>query len=198
MSEQYTIDKDLKEAEAMAKALVPYVHEGQLYGNVGGGGIFGSGNMPSLTIGAFLMRLRRLNTFSLDSDQKARLQKAEHRNEQVLKEWRVHYERKLVREAHSRLDAMRTFFEECAADPALCARVYGPEVLRRTTVQEIIIAMEEIGLTDDELTKKAAGVDGRLRRYLQASDFVWDEQLIPAYPEKPFWWMYQHPPTPGQ
>jgi len=59
MSEtSFTIGRDLDEALAMAKALVPYVYEETLYKNIGGGS-FSGGALPSLTIGALLLRLRR-------------------------------------------------------------------------------------------------------------------------------------------
>lgn len=200
MSEYYDIEKDLKEAEAMAKALTPYVHENQLYGNVGGGGFFSALKMPSLTLGALLMRLRRLRVLedSLSAAQRTRLSAAEQRNEDVYKEWRVHYQRKLVKEANSRLDAMSVFFEECMNNPKLCARVYQPEASRRTIVQEIVMAMGEIGMTAEiesgsELRTKMSGTDSRLRRYTEASDFIWANALMPAYPQTQFWWLYQHP-----
>ena len=55
----YDRSKDLNEARKMADSLEPYVLGDQVYGSVGGG-FFTGGNMPSLTIGALLMRVRRL------------------------------------------------------------------------------------------------------------------------------------------
>ncbi len=192
MSENYVVSRDLKEAEAMAQALVPYVHRDTLYGSVGAGGIFSGGNMPSLTIGALLMRIRRLNILDLDDNQKARLAQIKTRNQEVHNEWRVHYDAKMVREAHSRLDAMSTFFDECRSDPRLCARVYRPELLRRTIAQEIWLVLHE---KDDELKRKLAGVDSQLQRFLRPAEFQWDSILEPAYPKDTFWWLYQHPPV---
>lgn len=196
MSENYTIEKDLKEAEAMAKALTPYVHDQQLYGNVGGGGFFSAPTMPSLTLGALLMRLRRLSVLSsqMTAAQIERLKQADARNQAVYQEWRVHYQNKLVREAHSRLDAMQTFFEECAQDERLCARVYKPEASRRTIVEEILMAMGELGIEDKDLTTKVRGTDSRLHRYLQPGDFLWSQILTQTYPQGQFWWLYQQPP----
>lgn len=193
----YSIATDLKEAEAMAKNLVPYVHQDQLYGRVGGGGMFAGGAMPSLTIGALLMRLRRLRVFAdrLDRAQLDRLEDLEERNTGVFKEWRAHYEAKLLKEAQSRLDAIKQFFDECDSDPRLCASVYRPEALRRTIVQEILIAMQEIGLSSDDVVRKARAVDARLRRYVTPADFLWAAELQPAYPEETFWWLYNRPPA---
>lgn len=198
MAEQnYSVEQDLKEAQAMVEGLDRYVTEEQLYGTVGGGGLFGGSNMPSLTIGALLMRIRRLHALSdrLSDSQKQQLEAIAAQNAKVHKEWRMHYENKMLREAKSRLDAMAAFFEECSNDPKLCARVYGPEVLRRTTVEEIKMAMEDYNMEDADLDKKMKNVDSRLRRFTQPSNFVWNDALKSAYPQTTFWWMYSEPPV---
>jgi hypothetical protein len=196
MSEKtYTLEQDLKEAEAMAEGLAAYLRQDNLYGSVGGG-LFASGRMPSLTVGALVMRLRRLHLLAegLSPASRQKLDAVAARHDAVAAEWRVHYEAKMLREAHSRLDAMRTFFEECAASPGMCPRIYLPEVLRRTVVEELLIAMEARELGDDDLATKVKGTDGRLRRYVQASGFVWASALQVAYPQPQFWWMYHEPP----
>jgi hypothetical protein len=94
MGEQnYSVEQDLKEAQAMADGLDRYVTEEQLYSTVGSGGFFGGGKMPSLTIGALLMRIRRLHALSdrLNDEQKQQLQAITDQNAKVHKEWRLHY-----------------------------------------------------------------------------------------------------------
>jgi hypothetical protein len=196
MAERYSIEQDLREAKAMAEGLERYVQGEQLYGAAGSGGFFSGGKMPSLTVGALVMRLRRLRALEgqMNAQQRQQLREIEQKHESVRKEWRYHYEQKMVWEVNSRLDAMAAFFEECASDPKLCARVYLPEVLRRTTVEEILIAMKEMGIETRELDKKAKSTDSRLRRFTQPASFVWDQALETAYPQSQFWWMYSHPP----
>lgn len=197
MFETYSIDQDLKEARGMAKALVPYVHQNQLYGNTGGG--FFS-RMPSMTIGGLLLRLRRLDVLrdQMTDKQEASLDKAQARKEEILGEWRMHCESKMRREANSRLDAMRTYFQECANNMTLCANQYYPETLRRTTVQELVIELEQMGIHDDELVSKMRTTDGQLRRYVQPSDFVWAQDIQVAYDRQVFWWLYNRPVAPDK
>lgn len=197
MSESYTLDQDLRELKAMVDGLETYVREDALYGSVSGG-FFGGGNMPALTVGAVLMRLRRLadQYAGMNDRQRLTFADARARHDAVKQEWRHFYEQKMLREANSRLDAMSAFFEECSHDPQLCAQVYRPEVLRRTTVEEILMALPDLNLTDDDLTKKARGIDSRLRRVVQPASFIWADELKPYYPEDRFWWMYQRPPDP--
>lgn len=195
MSENYSIQRDLEEVEAMAKALPHYVQQDMLYGSVGSGGFFSSGKMPSMTIGAMLMRIRRLTVLDdhLDQNQRARLHKVEHRYEEVCDEWRLHCGQKIVREANSRLDAMLPFFSEYRKNPDFGAQVYKPEALRRTIVQELLAIIDEERLDDDDLQKKTQAVDGQLRGCIGKSDFIWSELLQPAYLKETFWWLYHRP-----
>lgn len=191
----YTLERDLREAKAMTEALIPYVYEETLYGATRTG-MFGGGNMPALTIGALLMRLRRLRALDshLTPEQKGQLAQLEDQHASVRKEWREHYLTKLHREGESRLKAMNTFFDECDEDPRQCPNVYLPEVLRRTIVQEIARALTEQEGADEKLTREMRRIDGKLRRVTQPAEFVWDKDLKEAYPETEFWWMYAKPP----
>jgi hypothetical protein len=201
MSEQkYAVDTDLKEAQAMVDGLQDYLLDKELYGKVGGGGLFGGGNMPALTIGALLMRLRRLHAFAntLTPAQLQKLERIEAKHADIRKEWQLHYTEKAVREAHSRLDAIRHFFEECANDPRLCANVYLPEALRRTVVQEIALALDGSHADTRELPEKMRATDARLRRYTQPTEFIWDTALEPVYPRDQFAWLYARPPLPNK
>lgn len=134
----YALDRDLREAEAMAQGLLSYLQQDRLYGSVGSGGLFGGGSMPSLTIGALLMRLRRLQALSdsLTDAQREQLRRVVAAHDFVRKEWTLRYTDRLLQEATSRLKAMDVFFEECEDNPRTCARNYMPETLRRTIVRQ--------------------------------------------------------------
>ncbi len=195
MFETYSLAQDLKEAQAMVDSLDSYLKQDQLYGSVGGG-FFTSGRMPALTVGALVMRLRRLHLFSpqLDASQLAQLGKIDATHGAVRREWQQHYEEKLKREAKSRLEAMRTFFEE-ARDAGNAARIYGPEVLRRTITEECLTALESLSVDTTDLRKLARATDSRLRAFVTVNKFFWDEALKEAYPTQPFWWLYSAPPV---
>lgn len=195
----YALERDLKEAEAMAQALIPYVYEDALYGTVGGRGLFGGGGMPSLTLGALLMRLRRLQALEaqMTESQRALLAEVVAQHESVRKEWTQHYNEKLTREASSRLKAMDTYFQECEEDRRICANAYLPEALRRTIVQEIVTAMEASDLSTADILKQARAVDSKLRRYSEPSEFVWAPELASIYPSGTFPWLYARPPQPN-
>lgn len=193
MSKSYDFTKDLREAKLMVDNLESYVRGDELYQTVGG---FFS-KIPSLTVGAVLMRLRRLNDLNsyLDDAQRQTFTEINQKFETTREDWRTHYEEKLVREAHSRLDAMHNFFRECQDSLQNCAGLYRPEILRRTIVQEIMYEMTHLKLSEADLTRKVRGTDGKLRGVLRSADFQWADVLRPAYPEKDFWWLYNAPPN---
>lgn len=194
MSTKYEIARDLREALAMAEGLKNYVQGPELYGHTGGG--FFASTMPSLTVGALVMRLRRLQALNdrLDVRQQDQLAQAQKTFEQVQREWNVHFCQKIVKEAHSRLDAMRTFFSECGKSSATCAQNYAPEVLRRTIVEELRPVIEANRIPDEGLADKLRATDSNLRAVVQPSAFIWDPLLQLVYPQAVYWWLYQRPP----
>ncbi|QPC82824.1 hypothetical protein G4Y79_00160 [Phototrophicus methaneseepsis] len=193
MSANYSIETDLKEAEAMAQGLSDYVRGDQLYGNTGGG--FFS-RMPSLTIGALVMRLHRLNILdtSMNDSQRQRLEKATALHNQVQREWFAHYEEKLLWEIESRLNSMRAFFRECRENADQCPQLYKPEALKRTIVEELVQTMPDLRIESDSVDKLVKETDGMLRSLITKSDFLWDEALAPIYPMDKYWWLYSSPP----
>lgn len=197
MSKEYSVAQDLKETQAFIDSLEGYLQQDQLYGSVGGG-FFTGGRMPALTVGSLAMRLRRLQALEglLTAEQRMQLDGLRKKHEAIRKQWYAHYKAKLEKEIKSRLDAMRPFFEEAQTDPQLAAKVYGPEVVRRTIAEEAIMALADMNEDVGDLTRKARAADAALRRYVQPSEFVWASQLEPAYPRDRFWWMYVAPPVP--
>lgn len=192
----YSLRTDLNDLDKMIDSLPGYLKSDQLYGSIGGG-FFTGGTAPNLTIGGLIMRLRRLKALAgdLDAKQQQRLQALEAKHDEIRQDQEDRYIAKMEREANSRLDAMRQFFEECVEDRSQCPRIYLPEVQRRTIVQELIQVMQDAGIFSDELNRKLAGTDKRLQGFVQPAPFVWDDALMPIYPEDTFWWMYRMPPT---
>lgn len=186
----------------MTGALENYLGQSALYGSVGGGGFLALSNMPSLTVGALVMRLRRLAVLGderqLDNTQRDKLWTIRREHDRIHAENRQPYAAKLRHEVESRLKAARQFFDECHADPKACARNYPPEVNRRTIAQEALIRMDALNIApDDDLKALIRRTDNHLRRAAnQEADFLWSAALAPAYPQDKFWWLYRQPYRP--
>lgn len=192
--QNYNIYNDLHELQQMTKSLASYLRRDELYGNIGGGIFTGSG-APNFTIGTILLRLRRITALDemLDERRRTQLAKAREQHDAIRADNEDRYIARMAREAHSRLDAMSSFFEECREQPQICPRIYNPETYRRTVVQEVLGALASSGYESADLTQKVRATDKRLRGYVQPSDFLWDDQLQPIYPQQEFWWLYNAP-----
>ena len=194
MSSRYSIARDLDELEQMVERLGDYLLGDSMYLSLGGGFFRGVGT-PQMTVGALLLRRRRLIHL------RAKLKRADgHRLEGALakhgklrREWTLHYEKKLHREAPMRLKVMAGFFRECNENPRDCGGAYPVEALRRTIVQEILSAMGEFGYNKSDTAAAVHLADQALRRLLHAGDFIWSPQLEAVYPREAFWWLYGSP-----
>ena len=148
-----------------------------------------------MTIGALLLRRRRLSQLraKLKRRDGFRLDAALAQHDELQREWRLHYEKKLKREVPSRLKVMAGFFRECSENPRDCAGAYPVEALRRTIVQEILTAMGEFGYEKSDMAASVRPADQALRRILHAGDFIWSPQLEAVYARASFWWLYASP-----
>lgn len=194
MAATYHLDRDLEEARLMADALEEYVRGDVLYGSIGGM-YAGDPDLPSVTVGNLLTRLRRLKALEsqMSAQQRALLTAAEAEHARVRDEWTVHYIGKAANEAGARLRSIEAFIADCDDAPEACASNYLPEAQRRTVVQEIVDGLQGQQLPDSGLDRTLKQVDGQLRRLSEPSEFIWDSVLKPVYPQAKFWWLYQRP-----
>lgn len=194
MATHYKFGQDINQAERMAEVLEDYVRSEQLYGYAAG--LFS--NMPSMTVGGLLMRLRRLDMLRahLKDHQSKRLDTAIEQYMLVRTDWAYHYTQKIRKESHSRIDAMKAFFYECSDNIRNCIGIYKPEIMRRTIVQELLGEMQALAINaDQELLEKVQQIDEKLQKVTEPSDFQWANILQPAYDRQGFWWLYHSPPN---
>ncbi len=196
MSSRYSIERDLHEFEQMVERLGDYLLGDAMYLPVGGGFFRGS-STPQMTIGATLIRRRRLRQLraKLKRADGRRLDAALAQHDDLQREWTLHYEQKLQREVPMRLKVMAGFFRECSENPRDCAGAYPVEALRRAIVQEILLAMSEFDYDKSGAVVSARPVDQGLRRLLHPSGFIWSPPLESVYPKATFWWLYGNPGT---
>ena len=198
MSSNYSLKRDLEELAQMGDKLHEYILGDALYMPIRGGFFRGS-STPQLTIGAFLLRRRRLSQLrdELNAAAQAQLDATLAQHDNIQREWRMHYEKKLQQEVDSRLKMMVAFFRECSESPRDCAAAYPVEAMRRTIVQEILLAMDGFGYDRRELLPNVRHCDSGLRRYFRSDEFIWSSQLEPVYPREIFWWLYGAPVAEG-
>ncbi len=194
MSATYSFERDLDELERMTEGLQAYLLSDALYLPIGGGSYRG-GSTAQLTAGSLLLRRRRLLQLrsGLNPAQQARLTTALKWHDDIQSEWTLHYEQKLKQEVPARLKMMTSFFRDCRESPRDCAAAYPIEALRRTIVEEILLAMEEFAYDQRGLMGDLQRTDLALRAYVNAGAFIWATVLQPVYPPDTFWWLHGKP-----
>lgn len=194
MSSRYSLARDLDELEQMVERLGDYLLGDAMYLSIGGGFFRGS-STPQMTIGALLLRRRRLSHLraKLKRADGIRLDAALAQHADLQREWTLHYEKKLRREVPMRLKVMAGFFRECSENPRDCGGAYPVEALRRTIVQEILLALDEFGYEKRDAAAAPRPADQALRRLLHAGEFIWAPPLEAVYPRATFWWLYGRP-----
>ncbi|GAB1420679.1 hypothetical protein MASR2M15_07900 [Anaerolineales bacterium] len=191
----YSIEQDLTELKGMLIGLEDYIQGNQLYGN-SGHGAFGSGNLPSLTIGSLLLRMRRLSEFQSEMTDKElnTFNNLRASYQEIHQRWKNLMEAKMEHEINSRLDTMQAYFKESIENPALGASAYPTEAQRRTITQELLRILDQTGIDKKPLLRKAQQMDSKLKQFVQVKGFIWDDRLKEVYPADEFWWLYIRPP----
>jgi len=185
----FDLDRDVRTVEAMAARLKPYVYENELYGLM-------PGDLPRLTVGGLLMRLRRLSalTDQLSPKQQNIVQSAQQQLDAIRKEWGVAYEGKLQRELTARLNSLGQFLSECHESPRRCFDGYPSAIEKRVIAQAIADEMEARNTATTITRASLTDFDNNLRRYVKPTDaFIWDARLEPAYPRDQYWYLYVEP-----
>ncbi len=183
----FNLERDLRVLSAMASSLTPYLYEDEMFGYL-------AGDLPKLTLGGLLLRLYRLSRLDdiLDADQQNLVQDARINFEAECSKWAAHYERKLLHELQSRINAFDYYLQECLEDARSCAAGYPVQAEKRTMIEHLRAETEEHGVISDETENRLKQTDQKLRRLFKDGEFIFDERLRHVYPREHFWWLYGH------
>ncbi|NJL95111.1 MAG: hypothetical protein HC915_16030 [Anaerolineae bacterium] len=185
----YDLAQDLYVAKAMAASLDSYVRQDQLYYPLGA-------EFPRMTLGGFLLRLRRLHSLQaqLSPTQAHALQEVDASHARAVATWRHHYQQKLLTEVNSRQDVLRYYLAECEEGLGQCRENYPPEAHRRTILEELQHALVRLGVPGYAAAQdRLATLDDRLRALLEDGPFLWPEPLQSVYSAAEYWWLYAQP-----
>ncbi len=194
MTRRYSLARDLSEMQQMLERLPEYLLGDKLTLPLAANFSRRSA-LPQLSLGNLLLRRRRLRCLrdTLNPRQQERLAAELERHDALQGEWTLHYGNKLRGELPARLRQMRPFFRDCQDDPSGCASAYPPEALRRTLIQEILLAINEFEYDQRETVAGVAEADRALRRLLKPGEFIWAPELRTVYPSGEFWWLFGWP-----
>lgn len=189
----WDLNRDLRTVSEMSERLVPYVYEDELYGTM-------PGDLAKLTVGGLLMRLSRLQGLkdTLTADQQAQVEAAQARLDSARKEWAVHYEGKMTREAKARMQTVENFLNDCVENQKLCAENYASQMEKRVILDALATESQRINFPIEVLDERLQRLDNAIRRFVEKGTFRWDARLEKVYDADRFWYLYAFVPKPGQ
>jgi hypothetical protein len=156
------------------------------------------GDMPLLTIGGCLMRLRRLSLLQnqLGGDDRLALTRAKALFDEALKEKVVRFERHAYGELNARLREWTTYIRDLIHSSKITADRgrYAAMADTRVVIDALVDKLSEHPYKlDNRVLRDIAALDRRLRQMWQPGAFVLDTTWQDAYPADHYWWLYGHP-----
>ena len=100
--------------------------------------------------------------------------------------WRVAWEQKAGREVHARLDLWRNYLMDYRQSPEVHADEYLHEVRWRVILN---LLFDELPAPPSE-AEALAGLDQLLQASFLPGDFIWEEDLMPGFPQQAYWFLY--------
>jgi hypothetical protein len=183
---------DLAMVQAMAAELEEYIVADELYRTITVRLPTGTQNIQ-MTGADLLTRLYRLRgeRSHLSSSAQVQLDEVQQQVTQTIYSLRTRFHNRLLREIKTRLDSLKWFLDDCAADRKRCHVEFPFEMRNRQRIEE---ALKELDYQlDEELQKRLRQIDERIRVIAVAAPFLWDEKLRPLFPADTYWYLYRRP-----
>ncbi|MBN1302908.1 MAG: hypothetical protein JXA13_00630 [Anaerolineales bacterium] len=142
-------------------------------------------SLPRLTVGGILLAIRRLSVLSPSEDESKVLQIEMAVDTMRLKRQTL-WVAKCENEFQSRLILWKNYLVDYQEGRDEQADYYPNEVRLRVMLE---LLLSELSTRPEEIAALSR-LDGELKDDFQAGDFIWDEQLIPGFPQDVFWFLY--------
>jgi len=180
-------DYDLRFLEAGLELLENYLLSKDIYRPIGVQAAPGEPPYPQLTLGWLLLAQRRAQATCQTISQKTALARIQGRIDTTSAKWRTAWNNKAQAEFRARLNLWRDFLVEYGQNPANNDDRYPYEVNRRVMLRLLSENAGQLPAADQQALN---GLDLILRSHFKPGGFIWDTDLIPAFPESDYWYLY--------
>ena len=187
-TKEFDPTSDLITCQAMADEFEVYLKSDVLYWQMDASRP-GGDQLPKLTVGGFLERVRRLEATPLSSAQRAALDEAKRRFDLARDGHRSRYTMRILHDLRGRLDAWAWFLDDYAKRPNEEAPYYPSQAHTRLAIE---LLLDELGNSSEaaEFGRRLSMLDQQLRADWMDGVFVWPVALARAFPRDRFWWLY--------
>jgi hypothetical protein len=183
---------DLQIAEAMTQELEQYLVKDDLYRTLIVRTDKGDQNLQ-MSGGDLLSRLHRLQAVrsQLPPNLQTRIDQVTARAQTSITSLRSRFHERIRREMKARMDGLKWFLDDCAADRQRCRVEFPFEMRNRQRIEELVKALG--GEAPPDLMQQLQTIDQRIRNATHAATFIWDDRLQAAFPAQPYWYLYVSP-----
>ena len=152
---------------------------------------------PKLTVAGLLFCRHKLAVFrgTLQGEKQAELQQVQTGVDRSLSSWRSNVERKALHEIGGRLHSWEWYLSNCREDPDDCAADYTTEVYARVYIHFLLQLLSELPAAESARAQLDVA-DAELRSVLRPGPFVWEGDLIAAFPREEYWFLHGRPSSP--
>ncbi len=138
---------------------------------------------PRLSPGAMLISRIRLHPSRLNSEQIVNLQELDRQKDTVCERWQSAWRGKMNLDFDMNLALWQNYLQEGQDQAAY----YHTEV-RQRVILDLLIA--EMHSAPHPSLGRLSGLDARLGKTFVNGDFIWQNDLRPAFPNVRFWYLY--------
>lgn len=144
---------------------------------------------PTLTLGTYLLALKRAQGFMKTGNQRSQWQKLACETDHLRSQWRQAWLDKARLDSSARLKRWGDFLREYLQKPADQIDRYTYESRNRVILELLKEETPEYTETWNTLMQ----LDQRLKERWIKSDFIWETALAMTFPPDPFWFLWGKP-----
>jgi hypothetical protein len=182
-SEKY----ELAYLKASIMQLENYLHSKELYYPTGEKSPPGEPPFPRITPGGLLLTVKRLGARKIITPIGDEYHHLVDQFNELRKEWRVAWGKKVVRDFNARLNLWQNFLEDHRKNPAAHYDRYAYEVRSRVVLH---LQLEEGVHIPSEKVEMLPHLDRFLKAVFISGDFIWEAELSQGFPPEPYWYLY--------
>ncbi len=191
-----TFDYDFRYIRAALDQLDSYLLAKDIYRPIGENPPPGESPYPQLTLGSLLLAKERAQASAQASRQRVDLDRLISELEAIRAKWLSAWRRKATAEFRARLNLWGDFLNEYRQHPDSNEDRYAYEISRRVMLHLLLPDTLDLPTADQ---KFLTSLDLLLETVLIPGEFIWDEILQTAFPQKTYWYLYGYlPKTPAQ
>lgn len=191
-----SFDYDFRYMRAALDQLDSYLLSNDIYRPIGVTASHGEPPYPQLTLGTLLLAKERAQVTAQSTRQRGDLDRLLNEFEAIRSKWRSAWGRKATIEFRSRLNLWGDFLNEYRKHPDSNDDRYAYEISRRVMLHLLLPDALDLPAAEQQLL---TSLDLMLEEVLILDQFVWDDNIQPAFPKQPYWYLYGTlPRTPGQ